>query len=45
VKGTRAVTVTNAAFVGKHTGKVSLSAGKWAFAPGKTGKSIAITVK
>jgi len=30
----RTVTVTGVAFVGKHTGKVSLSAGKWVFTPG-----------
>jgi hypothetical protein len=45
MKGTRAVTVTNAPFVGKHTGKVSLTAGKWVFTPSLHGKATAITVK
>jgi hypothetical protein len=41
----RTVTVTGVAFVGKHTGKVSLSAGKWVFTPGVGSKTYALAVK
>ena len=45
VKGKRTLTLTGAAFVGKHTGTVTLTAGKWSLVPVAGGKATALTVE
>jgi hypothetical protein len=45
VKGKRALTLTGRAFVGKHTGTVTLTAGTWSLVPAAGGKATALTVK
>jgi hypothetical protein len=45
VKGKRSVTLSGPAFVGKHTGTVTLTAGTWSIVPAAGGKSTSLIVK